>query len=376
MFLVCVAGVVASQIVMIALYDAADPSRAYYATPAASEHDPHRLRARRAHGRAARPRPPVATRGPARPCRVVALALCAAAWIRATPSREFFFGGDTLFGLAFAAVLVLVPGRAHVGRAVPSSSGRWSGSAASRTASTSGTGRSSCTSTATAPACPASRSTCCASRVTLVVAVVSVRFVERPVRRSRRSRPALGRSRRPSSRIVIVLVTTAGATSPPGFALATERASVPTVPERRRRRRDQDHWSEGGVPTVPALQGKNITVIGDSRACSLLVGFDAPAPLVGAQVGNGVGARLRRRRRALRRVGPHPGRMARPLPRRVPEGVRAGPRPGQRARVVVGVGGRATCSSATRCSSRGPPSTTRCSAAAWSGGSRRRSRRA
>ena len=34
MFLVCVGGVVASQIVMVALYDDADPSRAYFATPA------------------------------------------------------------------------------------------------------------------------------------------------------------------------------------------------------------------------------------------------------------------------------------------------------------------------------------------------------
>ena len=34
MFAVCVAGVVASQVVMVLLYDAADPSRAYYATPA------------------------------------------------------------------------------------------------------------------------------------------------------------------------------------------------------------------------------------------------------------------------------------------------------------------------------------------------------
>ena len=88
LFAVCVGGVVASQILMIALYDEADPSRAYYATPARL----NTMLIGCALAVLLAMRPDLVRRFSRRALTIlaaVALALCAAAWIRATASRSF-----------------------------------------------------------------------------------------------------------------------------------------------------------------------------------------------------------------------------------------------------------------------------------------------
>ena len=169
---------------------------------------------------------------------LVALALCAAAWLRSTPSREFFFGGDTLFGLAFAAVLFSFQGvRTWARGAFELRPLVWIGGISYGIylwhwpiivyLDGDRTGLSG------------NAVNVLRVGVTIVVAVVSVRLIERPVRRSRV--PVL-RWAIPATvvAIVIVLVTTAGATSPPGFALArgagirAHRSRAATSPPRPR----------------------------------------------------------------------------------------------------------------------------------------------
>jgi peptidoglycan/LPS O-acetylase OafA/YrhL len=282
MFAVCIAGVVASQIIMVAVYDPIDPSRAYYATPARL----NTILIGCALAVLMAARPDLARRIPRSlllVVSVVALALCTAAWMRGTASREFFWGGDTLFGLAFAAVLFSFQGVRTWARdafevrplvllgGISYAVYLWHWPVivfldGDRT------GLSGLPLNVLRVA------------VTLVVATVSLRLLERPVRHSRA--PVL-RWAVPATvvTLVVVLVTTAGATSPINLAAkagddchAWPAADVETATRTIERR---------GVPDVPALRGKTLTIIGDSRACSLLAGVEAAAPLVGATAGNG-----------------------------------------------------------------------------------------
>ena len=325
-------------------------------------------------GRAPGPRPPAVTRALA----VIASSRSRSARRRGSRPRrrrEFFFGGDTLSARVRRRA-VLVPGRAHEG------AGRVRAAAARL----------------------ARRHLVRRLPLALAGHRVPRRRPHRPLRqraqRAARGRDSwrLGRCRSGSS---------SGPSAIPGLrdlrwavpatVVATrDRArhhdrrhvTAPSSPsqngghpcppaaERRRRRRTKT-WTSVGVPDVPALQGKNITVIGDSRACSLLVGFDAAGRSSARPAANGAGARLRRGRRAVRRVRPHPGRMARPLPRRVPRRRSRG----SATRPTCSCGGRhgraRTCSSVTRSSSRGRPEHDAAPPdRAWSSGWRRRSPRA
>ena len=121
--------------------------------------------------------------------------------------------------------------------------------------------------------------------MTIVISVVSVRLLERPVRRSRVPvvRWAVPAT---AAALVLVLVTTAGATSPPNFAVLNGAHPCPAWSQT-----DIDAAAKvitrRGVPDVPALQGRNVTVIGDSRACSLVPGVEAAAQLAGFTAGDG-----------------------------------------------------------------------------------------
>jgi peptidoglycan/LPS O-acetylase OafA/YrhL len=283
MLLVCVGGVVASQIVMVAVYDPLDPSRAYYATPARL----NTILIGCALAVLLAARPDLARRLSRRTLTVIAvvgLALCTAAWIRATGGRAFFYGGDTLFGLAFAAVLFSFQGARTKARAVFEVPPLvWLGGISYGVylwhwpvivfLDGDRTGLSGNALNVLRVA------------VTLAISVLSVRLLERPVRHSRG--PVI-RWAVPATvvTLAIVLVTTTGATTLPNFAVQNGGRPCPrgSTAEIDGARTEIDKL---GVPDVPAVRGKNITIIGDSRACSLLVGFDAVGPLVGATIGDG-----------------------------------------------------------------------------------------
>jgi peptidoglycan/LPS O-acetylase OafA/YrhL len=282
LFFVSVGGVVASQIAMLAIYDPADPSRAYYATPARL----NTMLVGCALAVLIAMRPDLVrrcSRGVLTAIALVALALCAAAWIRAQPSRAFFWGGDTVFGLAFAALLFSFQGKSTGARRVfevrplvwlggisyavylwhwpaivfltedrTGLQGRWLDVV--RVAAT------------------------------LVVSALSMRLLERRVRRSRAQvlRWAIPAT---AATLAVVLVATAGATSLPNLnAKAGERCQPWGDTQVQEARREFEHR---GIPAVPALRGRTIVVIGDSRACQLFAGFQAGAPLVGAHAVSG-----------------------------------------------------------------------------------------
>ena len=115
--------------------------------PRPPEHDAHRLRPRRPPRDATRPRPPLLTRAPSRSSPPSHSRSAPPRGSAPPPPASFFWGGDTLFGLAFATVLFSLPRRPHPAPAARSRPAPSSGSAASPTASTSGTGPSSCSST-------------------------------------------------------------------------------------------------------------------------------------------------------------------------------------------------------------------------------------
>jgi peptidoglycan/LPS O-acetylase OafA/YrhL len=282
-FAVCVGGIVVSQIVMVAMYDPANPSRAYYATPARL----NTLLVGCALAVLLMIRPDLirrCSRALLTLIALVALAMCTVAWVRATASRTFFWGGDTLFALAFAALLFAFQGaRTPLRWVFELRPLVWLGTISYGVylwhwpaivfLTEDRTGLSGRTLDVVRVA------------VTLAVSYASIRLLERPVRHSRG--PVL-RWVLPATAVTlgIALVATAGATGPPNFAAARGAHPCPDWGQADIATASKV-ITERGVPNVPALAGKNITVIGDSRACSLVVGFDAAASLAGFTAGNG-----------------------------------------------------------------------------------------
>ena len=276
-------GAAAAQFTMILLWDSANPSRAYFATPARL--NGILLGAALAAVLAAIPllpfriAPPISRWGGA-----LAAVVCVAAWVRATPSWLLFHGGDTLFALAVVGLILAIQVPGHpLARILAVRPLVWLGGLSYAVylwhwpvivyLDADRVGLSGVPLDLVRVG------------VTIVLAVVSGALVERRVQRSR-TPVLLWVVPATVVCIAVVLVATAGAQQLPDFTAFQPGHACPppsgtdvTTASRALQR--------GGVPDVPRLAGVTVSVIGDSRACSLLPGLEAAKRPTGVRVGDG-----------------------------------------------------------------------------------------
>jgi peptidoglycan/LPS O-acetylase OafA/YrhL len=283
LLVIAVVGTLLSQLVMMLWYRAADPSAAYFATPA-------RLNTLLTGCGLAilLARAPAAarlTRAGATTLSAVALAAIGGAWIAFEPTRTFYFGGDTIFGLLVAVLIFsLQAGRNDVARVLSLRPIVWLGTISYGIylwhwpiIQYGDFGRVGLHGNAASVA---------AVVVTIVIAAISSRLIEWPVRRSRV--PVL-RWVLPATAVAVAvaLAGTSGASSVPRFLNQQPgiRPCAPAEPSELRAARSV--FRTHPFPSVPRLRGQRIGILGDSRACSLATGLEAAAPRIGARVQNG-----------------------------------------------------------------------------------------
>jgi peptidoglycan/LPS O-acetylase OafA/YrhL len=276
LLLIASIGVVASQLFTIIVYDPQHIAPAYFSTPARM----NTIFVGCALGTALLLYPKLVRDRSARTMTVVsvvALATCTLAWVRAAPSREFFHGGDTVFALAFAALLFSLqrPG-GIVGRALAVRPLVWLGGISYAVylwqwpvilyVDESRTGMSGV---------PLDLLRIV---LTLVIALVSTRLVELPVRRSRVNVLLWAIPATIGALVVVLVATTDVALSArERFPIAYDtRCFRPSTADRGATR---VALRRAGVGRDPALTGSPVTVVGDSAVCNLRAGLDAAGPL-------------------------------------------------------------------------------------------------
>ncbi len=282
--LTALVGVVLAQLTMVWLWDSANPSRAYFATPARLNGIllgaalAGVLGARRLLPSQIAPR--VARWGGA----LVAL-VCVAAWMRVTPSRVFFHGGDTLFDLAVLGLILVLQVPGHpLARILAARPLVWLGGLSYAVylwhwpvivyLDAARVGLSGVPLDALRVG------------VTIGLAFASGLAVERWFRRSRV--PVLVWALPATAVCVaVVLVTTAGAQSPAAFFAAFQPGHACTFPPSREVTTAAQALGHDIIRHGGRLRGSTVSVVGDSRACSLLPGLMAARDRTHIRVGNG-----------------------------------------------------------------------------------------
>ena len=284
LILTALAGVVLAQLTMVWLWDPANPSRAYFATPA-------RLNGILLGAALAgvlsvrRSLPTPSVQRVARWGGVLVAVVLVAAWMRVTPSRLFFYGGDTLFDLAIVGLILALQVPGHpLARLLALRPLVWLGGLSyavylwhwpvivyldAERVGLSGVPLDALR-----------------IGVTIGLAIASGLVVERWFRRSQVPvlvwvLPATALC------VAVVLVTTAGAQSPSAFFAAFQPGHACTFPPAREVTTATHALGRDPIPSVGPIRGATVSVIGDSRACSLLPGLVAAHGRTHFRVGNG-----------------------------------------------------------------------------------------
>ncbi|MGZ6885095.1 MAG: acyltransferase family protein [Acidimicrobiia bacterium] len=283
-----VGGIVVSQIAMALLYSPDDPTRAYYGTEARA----HTILVGCLLALVVRAAPELLRRGGwlLDAAGIAALSLCIVAFDLGRASATYFNGASLGFAVLVAVVIaaVLAP-QGLLRRGLSSSVLRF-------------VGRISYglylwhwpVIVFVSPDrydLPTTELNLLRVGLTVVLTVISFRFLEQPILRGR---PRITRARAllPVGLAVVlaaVFVSTAGAKSPESVLgrITGGVGRCGAAPAFETRVATQELRRLGGIPERTPAAGRTLAVFGDSRACSLVTGLEVGGADIGAKVGNG-----------------------------------------------------------------------------------------